>query len=1021
MHAPVRIVVARRQGPRAHDVAHRLREGLSLAGVQAALSPGGFSDDPADAHVLVDPAGWLTAESDAPAPTLRQLRRSVTVSLATPLSAALSRDRQMAERAGASLAISAPATRVLRIRDCPTEHLILGVRPAAPTVTDEARDIAVATVGGRGAHRLNALADGMDVLDALRCAHHIRVGPDPDGRFPDDAPEGLDVAALLRRTVVLADIATDVRPRADLPLLLLAAESGAAVVTERDVDEEPLEDLAHVLVLPRARLWDRVRDLADDPAAARELAARARTRLDEAAPLRATGAGLVAALDRLDAVPRDVRRPESPRHPPALPPRRDTVRDLLRREVDGGAPNAADEDQAGFGTPDASPATETVRTAGPGRPPRVSIVVPAYAAGATLVATLDSAARQAGDLPIEIVVVDDASPGEDARVAAAWADAHPHVPVTVVRHRTNGGLSAARNTATSLARAALVLPLDADNLLRPHALRRLVACLDADPGAAFAFGILSHFDDDGPRGMTGLQPWDPGRLRHGNDIDALALLRRDVLIAHHGYRDPADRPGWEDWDLWCRLASAGERGAWTPQIVGEYRVRPDSMLRGVERDRAPMLRAMLRRHPDLLDDPPAPGEDGRTGYARTVSRADHPPAPERPGANPELPHPMWVERLVDARDHLLPWLREHVPLAGATVLEYGCGQGAITCGVAPAVRRHIGLDIDHDGLRIAGERLAMHGITNAEMVHAPVEEVVDAARRYTGEIDVVLLCAVVEHLTLDERLEVLRMARDVVRPGGHVVVYETPNRLTAFDWHTSMLPALHQLPPRLAVAYADRSQRPEFAESIAASAATDADGGETAMARWGQGASHHEFELVFGDLAPLTVGTSYHPALYPIRTVRGEELQAAEVLAAHRPDLSPSWHRTWIDVILAVQPEADRDVRFVSPWAPRTTAGAPGVAMGPGPELHLNPGARLEVRLDGVPDELHVGYRTADPTVGPQLATADGIVDTRTVRPRDSASPWYAIARPVTRDRTISIVLPLGGTITFVGWRPAAA
>ena len=100
-----------------------------------------------------------------------------------------------------------------------------------------------------------------------------------------------------------------------------------------------------------------------------------------------------------------------------------------------------------------------------------------------------------------------------------------------------------------------------------------------------------------------------------------------------------------------------------------------------------------------------------------------------------------------------------------------------------------------------------------------------------------------EHLTIPERLEALRVARDVVRDDGVIVVVETPNRLVDIDTHTSLLPFFDQLPVELALEYADRSPRLEFRDDIAAARASEPDGGATRLARWATGASFHEFEL----------------------------------------------------------------------------------------------------------------------------------------------------------------------------------
>ena len=64
--------------------------------------------------------------------------------------------------------------------------------------------------------------------------------------------------------------------------------------------------------------------------------------------------------------------------------------------------------------------------------------------------------------------------------------------------------------------------------------------------------------------------------------------------------------GWEDWDLWLRIASAGGHGVHVPELLGRYRTQPGQMhsLTNLAHDE---LRARLvERYPDL----PWPELDG---------------------------------------------------------------------------------------------------------------------------------------------------------------------------------------------------------------------------------------------------------------------------------------------------------------------------------------------------------------------------------------------------------------------------
>ena len=57
------------------------------------------------------------------------------------------------------------------------------------------------------------------------------------------------------------------------------------------------------------------------------------------------------------------------------------------------------------------------------------------------------------------------------------------------------------------------------------------------------------------------------------------MIRRSTLQALGGYR--VDDPlvfGWEDWEMWLRLAGQGDHGVLVPEMLGRYRVQAGSMI-----------------------------------------------------------------------------------------------------------------------------------------------------------------------------------------------------------------------------------------------------------------------------------------------------------------------------------------------------------------------------------------------------------------------------------------------------------
>lgn len=329
-------------------------------------------------------------------------------------------------------------------------------------------------------------------------------------------------------------------------------------------------------------------------------------------------------------------------------------------------------------------------------------------------------------------------------------------------------------------------------------------------------------------------------------------------------------------------------------------------------------------------------------------------AASRPGEDPNS----WEHRRRRAAEFLIPWIEQTVPLAGATVLEYGCGNAAVSCAFAERVERLVGLDIDADWIERGNRELSQRGLHNVTLELHPTESILDALASHRGEIDVLLLYAVLEHLTVAERIGLLTVAREVVRPGGAIVVSETPNRLVYFDHHTAQMPFFHLLPDELALECHRRSGREDFKAAIQAAGEVDRESALEAIARWGRGVSFHEFEVAFGDLSRHVIASSYDMLLFGERPVHAEEVILARYLDRVRPDLAPAFSRYWLDLILSPSP-VQRRQPFLRPWTAETVA-SPGVGWTRCETLRLRgPSGPLWVELPCPTEQLVVGALAA--------------------------------------------------------------
>ncbi len=197
--------------------------------------------------------------------------------------------------------------------------------------------------------------------------------------------------------------------------------------------------------------------------------------------------------------------------------------------------------------------------------PEITAVMPCFEAGELLLRGIDSLRRQTLP-PAEILVVDDASPGKDTRVALGTASQIP--TVRVIELPRNRGVANARNTGLDQARGTHAVFLDADDMLTSGSLAAFVAALEAAPHSDFAYPAVQCFgnrDDTFPP-----PPFNAYLLHYVNICPIAALVTRRAIDS--GVRfDPAIDVGHEDWDYWLRLVAADHMGVAAPDATLLYR------------------------------------------------------------------------------------------------------------------------------------------------------------------------------------------------------------------------------------------------------------------------------------------------------------------------------------------------------------------------------------------------------------------------------------------------------------------
>jgi glycosyltransferase involved in cell wall biosynthesis len=238
---------------------------------------------------------------------------------------------------------------------------------------------------------------------------------------------------------------------------------------------------------------------------------------------------------------------------------------------------------------------------GSGLDPLVAVVIPAYNAASTLDAALHSARGQSYN-PLEIIVVNDGSTDETARIVAAHERKDPRVRMI---SQNQQGVAAARNRGVWECNADFVAMLDADDLWHPEKIKRAMqALMDAGESCGLVYTFSDVIDEND---LVMRQEAFPQRPYQGFVLPDLLLnnfigngsspiLRKSVVMQVGGY-DPNLRAqraeGCEDLKLYLAVAETHSFAA-VPLALTGYRITSTSMSSNIMR--------MIRSH-QLVTEP----------------------------------------------------------------------------------------------------------------------------------------------------------------------------------------------------------------------------------------------------------------------------------------------------------------------------------------------------------------------------------------------------------------------------------
>lgn len=182
--------------------------------------------------------------------------------------------------------------------------------------------------------------------------------------------------------------------------------------------------------------------------------------------------------------------------------------------------------------------------------PEISLIIPVYNAEKTLEKCLASIFDQTFK-NFEIIAVNDGSTDNSQKILQGYRD-----KITIVKQK-NLGAPAARNTGANLGIGKFIIFCDADAVLDPTLLEKMLKVLKKNPKASYVYSSFKF----GQKTFT-LWPFSRKKLRQQPYIHTTSLIRKNHFP---GFDKNLKR--FQDWDLWLTMLDRGYYGKFIPEVL----------------------------------------------------------------------------------------------------------------------------------------------------------------------------------------------------------------------------------------------------------------------------------------------------------------------------------------------------------------------------------------------------------------------------------------------------------------------
>jgi Glycosyl transferase family 2 len=580
------------------ELAATLGHELELQAVPSSMHLGGFpASRPNRVYVLLDPLSYTAIEGERALPDEAILKRTIFLCVEPPPAESADEHLDLLGRAGAVFVLDQRSVIAMHRLGIPARLMRPGYSKSVNHFDpDSPRPIDVMFLGAHSRRRTRYLSRAARVLSRYNCLLQVS----GDGPSPGDTSSFLAQSRwpLLAQTKVVINLHCGDESRLEWRRALDAIHAGAVVVTEHSSGITPLVAGQHLLVASPDSLPFVAEALLRDEERLAALRSQAYERLSTWIPYALPVSVLRAAVVELvgEPVPAGASLGEPMPKPVAVssasdsPTAEGALQPTLRSAGDAAARVEVRHESLAWAAR---------------RAPRVTVLTALRGDREQILSTLDSLAHSRLR-DFELVVVDDGSSEATRALAQSWMVDHPRVAARLVVAGSQG-IGGARNIGMDFARGLFCLLLDPGQELYPRCLDVLTGTLEAMPEMAFVYpiqevtGAPEAFVEAGGDYLMSFLGWDPGRLRRGNHIHAPALIRTGRLRQLGGFATEQWLAGFEDYDLWCRMAEQGWRGQLVNQVLARRTESGSSeVLKALHPSPGPAMTTLMARAPGVM-------------------------------------------------------------------------------------------------------------------------------------------------------------------------------------------------------------------------------------------------------------------------------------------------------------------------------------------------------------------------------------------------------------------------------------